>query len=170
MKYTVTLVLLFLSTWAYAQNIECTEEEQVYRGGDPTTLPVIVKICKKGAYIFKRVDTPNAIEEYTYEYTITKNGEEITNKDLFNSRLPELEGILHERLMPIIDAYLQYEESKDCMTPPRDKHGVDDYGIYIDDTGAMYFHTIFLPHGEECGVAEEFIKLEAEEIQFFLAD
>jgi hypothetical protein len=128
------------------QEPTCTVTEK--KNPDNGTDPIIIQTCIWGQYKFVTVGSPDYKGRYSYEYEIYKTTDnkdiKVQNKDIFNSKVGDLEKLINSEIAKELNENRQYPDNAECLNDVGNPNfSINDMGITIDKKGRMEFNVSF---------------------------
>ncbi len=112
------------------------------------TDPIIIQTCVWGQYKFITTGRPDYKGRYSYEYEVYRitNDKDIKvqNKDIFNSKVSDLEKLINAEIAKELKENRQYPDNAECLSDVGDPNfSINDMGITFDQKGRMKFNVTF---------------------------
>lgn len=145
----IFLLLLFsfmnqISAQKNIFNVKCIEKRNL-DATDFNKDEILTKVCKFKNYLTKSIGIADYKGRYSYKYQLfkIKNSDTIpiTNTDLFNKNIKELEKSLNNSIKTKYRSNLKIPELRDCMEFINLRfYHLNEFGISFDDKKRINFH------------------------------
>jgi hypothetical protein len=125
--------------------IKCTSKESKNPEADD---PIIITTCLWSNYKFVATGTPDYKGRYSYDYEVFLIGrgkaKKISNSELFNDKLSQLEKLLNQKIKSVFDDYAQTLETSDCLQGLEfTEKRINEMGISLYADNKINFHVSF---------------------------